>query len=75
MPKEKYILEAEKTAYNYFSSDGYYTGKSFTHHGERYAVVSKDISEAKVYSSKSRAIKVCKTEFSNYTFEVLKIDD
>ena len=50
-------------------------GKSFSYHREKYAIVSKDINEAKVYSSKLRAIKGCEIIFANYSFEVVKIED
>lgn len=73
MLKERYVLEAKETISNPFS-DGYYTGKSYIHHGEKFAVVSGNINEAKIYSSEFRAIKGCENEFSNYTFRVIKIE-
>lgn len=74
MLKERYVLEAEETISSPFP-DGYYTGKKYIHHGEKFAVVSGNINEAKVYSSKLRAIKGCEIGFSNYIFRVVKIED
>lgn len=74
MQKERYVLKANPTIGDWFS-DGYYTGKSFSYHREKYAVVSRDINEAKVYSSKLRAIKGGEIIFANYSFEVVKIED
>lgn len=74
MLKDRYVLEAEVSNF-YPYSDGYYTGKSYIHQGERFAIVSKNINEAKIYFSKIRAIQGCKSEFSNYTFKVIKVEE
>lgn len=71
MIKEKYVLQA-KIDINSYVSDGYYTGKSYTFQGERYAIVDQDINNAKIYNSEARVIKASEMLFVNYTFEVVR---
>lgn len=70
----KYILEAVLDR-NCLSSDGYYTGGSFTYQGARYAIVERDVAKAKVYLSEKRALNACKMGFENYSFQVKTIED
>ena len=54
-------------------SDGYYTGDTYIFHGEKYAVVEKDITKAKKYTSLKRAERAAESLFnsiSNYIFDV-----
>ncbi|WP_026883701.1 hypothetical protein [Clostridium akagii] len=74
MTNRKYILEAIINR-NSISSDGYYTGKSIIYQGDRYATVSYDITEAKIYSSESRAKKASEMCFENYTFQLVPLDE
>jgi hypothetical protein len=62
----KYVLEATD---NYGKYDGYYTGDSYIYQGSKYAVVDRDISKAKPYTSEARAKRACKMSFENYSFE------
>jgi len=70
MPKERHVLEAID---NYGKWDGYYTGKNYIYQGSKYAVVDRDISKAKVYSSEARAKRASEMSFENYGFELKKI--
>jgi hypothetical protein len=55
--------------------DSYYTGKSFTYLKARYARVSKDLDDAKIYTSKKKAEKALKIDFENYEFKVEALDE
>ncbi len=56
--------------------DGYYTGDTYVHQGEMYAVCNTDITKAKKYSSLKRAENAAKSLYkkvTNYVFEVEEI--
>lgn len=74
MAKRQFVLEA-KDDIRRGMSDGYYTGKSYTYQGVRQAVVDRDISKAKVYSSEARAKKANERCFENYAFQLVPLDD
>ena len=74
MVKEKYALIA-RMGVNDIMSDGYYTGKSFIFQGARYAVVDRNVSKAKIYSSKARAENASKMGFENYILDIKKLED
>lgn len=67
-----FVLKAE-VLLSCICSDGFYTGKSYTYQGSRYAVVDRDITNAKLYSTKARAEKGCEMQFENYTFIVEEV--
>ena len=68
-----YVLKARaNTCYSDFS-DGYYTGATYFFQGEKYAVVERDIDEAKKYTSLKRAERAADSmlgRISNYVFDV-----
>ena len=46
----KFIIRSEEKF-----SEGYYTGESYIFQGEKFIIVSRDKSKAKIYSSQKRA--------------------
>lgn len=55
-------------------SDGFYTGKTYIFQNAKYAVVDRDISKAKKYTSYARAIRAAsKLCFENYIFDVERL--
>lgn len=76
---ESWVLKAKlvtKFGYQQMYSDGYYTGKSFIHNQEKYAVVNSDINSAKKYTSYARAVSAAnKLSFYNYSFEVKRASE
>lgn len=72
---DRWVLRA-RPGWEFHYSDGFYTGKSYIHHGSKYAIVDNDIKEAKPYSTYPRAIAACnKLCFENYRFEVVRQSD
>lgn len=68
----KYVLKA-KPSRGSILGDGFYTGNSYIYQNCKYAVVDKDISKAKIYSSKAKAANACnKMSFENYSFTIMK---
>lgn len=74
MSKEKYVLKARILLHQNYS-DGYYTGQSYIYQNSRYAVVDRDISKAKIYTSKTKAERASEMSFENYTLEVEKFKE
>ena len=74
LTKRQYVLEAIISGGS-ISSDGYYTGKSYIYQGVRYAVVERDVSKAKIYSSENRAKKANEMCFENYNFQLVPLDE
>ena len=60
-----------------FTSDGYYTGNRYIYEGEQYAVVERELSSAKRYSSMNRAEAAAKAitrSVVNHSFEAKALE-
>jgi hypothetical protein len=74
--KKQYVLCSDYYGVGKLHWDGYYTGNTYIYQGEKYAVCSTDINEAKIYSSFKRAENASQALFEtivNYVFEVKEV--
>lgn len=75
MGKIVYVLKSNPYPPHHW--DGYYTGRRYWFLGERYACCDDIMSNAKKYSSKSRAERACEAinnSVCNYFFTVVEAD-
>ena len=73
---KQFVLSSDEYGIGNKRWDGYYTGDTYVHQGEMYAVCNTDITKAKKYSSLKRAENAAKSLYekvTNYVFEVEEI--
>jgi CRISPR/Cas system-associated endonuclease Cas1 len=74
MEMENWLLKANINI-GFDKSDGYYTGSSYVFQGSKYAVVKREKTLAKRYSTYARALSAAHKlngRFENYTFNVVR---
>ena len=72
-----YVLSSDKYGICNCHWDGYYTGKTYIHQGEPYAICENSLNLTKRYSSYNRAKSACEKlnrRISNYEFTVMEIE-
>ena len=73
-----FVLKATTDTSCNVLSDGFYTGSTYIFHGEKYAIVDRDIDKAKKYTSLKRAENAAECmlgSIANYVFEVEEIKE